>query len=342
MPDWEAMGTLGGNLGLLTPEGYTGEEWTPNDPYPADHWTLKKSLDELQRATFIHDNYGVDYIDNGMNLSLLMELMQRNLITAADLDGINLVWGNMDAVEQIMDKMCRREGIGDKIANGTYETAKYFAALKGNPDIMKYSMTTHRYGQPAHTVRGGCKSAISYITTIKPNCHTEGNAKGAALMGQQDVAYANNSAVICMFVRGRWGTEGMANMMTAATGWTGYTYDEFQLVGTRSHALGRIFEMYTQMNDPEFTPVAWDHNVAWRWFNEPFTAGPWPKGVSTRWEEGLTVDEDLLYNESMPEYYRARGATPTTGIPTEATLEELGIRDIAGSYAAELLSRYGE
>ena len=340
MPDWEAMGVLGGNLGLLLPEGYPN--WTPNDPYPGNHWDLKVALDKLQYATMIHDNYGIDYIDNGMNLALIMELRQRNLITVADIDGIDLKWGDIGAVDEIMDKMVHREGIGDKIANGAYETGKYFAALKGNPDIMNYVMCTHRYGQPAHTVRGGCKSALSYITTVKPNCHTEGNAEGAALAGQQNVAYSSNSAVICMFVRGRWGTEGMANMMTAATGWNDYTYDMYTLAGTRAWHMGRIFEMYTQMDDPEFSPTAWDLNAAPRWFNDPFTAGPWPKGTSTRWEEGLTVDHDKTYNEKLPEYYLARGCTPTTGIPTDAKLEELGIRDVVGSYAAELLSRYGE
>jgi aldehyde:ferredoxin oxidoreductase len=339
MPDWEAMGVLGGNFGLLLPDSHHG--WHPRDPWPGNNWDLMKGLSKTQHATFLHDNYGIDYIDNGSNFALLMELRQRNLITVADLDGIDLKWGDIHATEAMLDKMVHRDGVGDKIANGTYETGKYFAEKKGNPDIMKYVMTTHRYGQPAHTVRGGCKSAVSYICNVKPNCHTEGNAEGEAVVGQQNVAYANNSVVICIFVRGAWGSEGMASMVSAATGWSGYTYDDFRMTGDRAYQMGRIFEMHTQMNDPEFTPVAWDRQAAWRWFNEPFTAGPWPKGTATRWEDGLVVDEAKLYNEKLPAYYTARGCSTTTGIPTVAKLEELGIRDVCGSQATTLLNTYG-
>jgi aldehyde:ferredoxin oxidoreductase len=339
MPDWEAMGVIGGNFGFLLPDDHP--DWHPRDPWPGDNWDLMKGLNKTQHGTFLHDNYGIDYIDNGSNFAQLMELRQRNLITVADLDGIDLKWGDIHAVEAMMDKMVHREGVGDKIANGAYETAKYFAELKGNPDIMNYTMCAHRYGQPAHTVRGGCKSASSYITNIKPNCHTEGSAEGEALAGQQNVAYANNSAVICLFVRGAWGVEGMEQMMRAATGWSDWTYDNYRLTGDRAYAMGRIFEMYTQMDDPEFSPVAWDQQAPWRWFNEPFTAGPWPKGTSIRYEDGLVVDWDKTYNEKLPAYYTARGCTTTTGIPTDAKLDELGIRDVVGSCATALLNKYG-
>ncbi|MFC1787504.1 aldehyde ferredoxin oxidoreductase C-terminal domain-containing protein [Halobacteriota archaeon] len=339
MPDWEAMGVLGGNLGFIKPDG---TDYTPNDPYPGDQHDMHEGQNKLLRATFIHDDLGIDYIDNGMNLSLIMELMQRNLITAADIDGINLVWGNIDAVNEMTYKMATRDGIGDKLANGAYETGKYFAELKGNPDIMNYVMTTHRYGQPAHTVRGGCKSALSYLTTVKPNCHTEGSAEGEALIGQQDVAYNSNSAVICMFVRGTWGADGIAAMTAAATGWNDWTWDDNLAVGARAAALCRMINMYTQMGDPEFTPQVWDGQTAPRWFNDPFTAGPWPKGTSLRYEDGLVVDKDKLYNEKLPEYWTLRGFTPNTGIPTAAQLSKLGISDVCGSEAAEMISKFGE
>ena len=145
-----------------------------------------------------------------------------------------------------------------------------------------------------------------------------------------------------MFVSGSWGNDGKAAMMTAATGWSGYTYDMYQLVGTRAHAMGRIFELYTQMNDPGFSPTAWDQQAAWKWFNLPFTAGPWPKGTSLLYEDGLVVDEAKLYNEKLPEYYRLRGCTQTTGIPTAAKLAELGLSDLLGSAVTELLNKFGE
>lgn len=339
MPDWEAMGVLGSNLGFIIPDDHP--EWTPNDPYPGDVWDMHESQNKLLRATFIHDDLSLDYIDNGMNLGFLMELMQRGYITSADLDGIDLTWGNIDAVDEMVYKIATRDGIGDKLANGAYETAKYFAELKGKPEIMNYVMCTHRYGQPAHTVRGGCKSALSYLTVVKPNCHTEGSAEGEALVGQQDGAYMGNSLVICLFVRGTWGIDAINAMIKAATGWD-WTNDDLSMVGPRSAAMCRIINLYTQTGDPEFTPQVWDGQAAWKWFNEPFTAGPWPKAGSLRYEEGLTVDKDKLYNEKLPEYWQARGWTTSTGIPTAAKLEELGISDVCGDMAAEMISKFGE
>jgi aldehyde:ferredoxin oxidoreductase len=338
MPDWEAMGVLGSQLGFLKPDG---TDYTPSDPYPGDVWDMHEAQNKLLRATFIHDDLSFDYIDNGMNLGFLMELMQRGYITSADLDGIDLTWGNIDAVDEIVHKIALREGIGDKLANGAYETAKYFAELKGKPEIMNYVMTTHRYGQPAHTVRGGCKSALSYLTVAKPNCHTEGSGEGEALVGQQDAAYMGNSLVICLFVRGTWGTDAINAMIKAATGWD-WTNDDLAPVGPRSAAMCRIINLYTQTGDPAFTPQVWDGQAAWKWFNAPFTTGPWPKGTSLRYEDGLVVDKDKLYNEKLPEYWAARGWTTSTGIPTAAKLDELGISDVCGSEAAEMISKFGE
>ena len=228
------------------------------------------------------------------------------------------------------------------MGNGAYETAKYFAELKGNPEIMNYVMTTHRYGQPAHTVRGGCKSALSYLTTVKPNCHTEGSAEGQSLINQQNAAYNSNSMVICMFVRGTWGVDAITAMTQAATGWNDWDNDKTMDVGDRAATLCRIINMYTQMGDPEFTPQVWDGQAAWKWFNAPFTAGPWPKGTSLRYEDGLVVDHDKLYNEKLPEYWGLRGFTPNTGIPTAAKLSALGISDVCGNEAAEMISKFGE
>jgi len=341
MPDWEAMGVLGGNLGLLKPDSKPVEWHDAREPYPGDIWDMHESQNKLLRATYIHDDLSFDYIDNGENLSLLMELMEKKLITAADLDGINLVWGDIDAIEKMVYKIALREGIGDKLANGCYETGKYFAALKGKPEIMNYVMCTHRYGQPAHTVRGGCKSALSYITTVKPNTHTEGSAEGQALIDQQDAAYNSNSMVICMFVRGTWGIDAINALTKAATGWD-WKNEDSMANGARAAALCQIINLYTQTGDPAFTPQAWDQQAAWKWFNVPFTTGPWPKGTKIRYEDGLVVDKAKLYNVKLPDYYTKRGFTPKTGIPTAAQLEKLGVSDVAGSIAADLIKKFGE
>ena len=174
MPDWEAMGMVGGNLGYMEMEGSD-----PGQPFTGDHNDQAENLAKLQFTTFLHDNYGLDFIEGGGNLALIMELYQRGLIDADDVDGIEMTWGNVHAVDELLKKIVHREGVGEHLAQGTYETAKYFAELKGKPEIMDYSMTAHRYGQPAHDVRSPAdKSAMEYVTVNRACIHTGGGGSG--------------------------------------------------------------------------------------------------------------------------------------------------------------------
>lgn len=330
MPDWEAMGMVGGNLGYMEMEGSD-----PGQPFTGDHNDQAENLAKLQFTTFLHDNYGLDFIEGGGNLGLIMELYQRELINADDLDGIEMTWGNVHAVDELLKKIAHREGVGDKLANGTYETAKYFAELKGNPEIMDYSMTAHRYGQPAHDVRSPAdKSAMEYVTVNRACIHTGGGGSGfkqfdwpAAIAGQNGTC-ATNSLSICSFAGGNWGGFTL-DILKAATGWDDYTEEDLNAVGAREYALSRIFDVHTmQLTDPK---EQYDKQVPPRWFNDPLPTGPHKGAVSY---EG---DTDKLFNEDLPAYWAARGWTEDKGIPTVDTLKDLGIDDIAEEYAKQHL-----
>jgi aldehyde:ferredoxin oxidoreductase len=328
MPDWEAMGQCGGMLGMIEMEGRT-----PNEAFGGDHHDLAECLAKTQFITYIHDNYGLDYIEGGCNLGMLMELRQRNLITAADLDGIDLKWGDVHAVDALLKKIVHREGIGDKLANGTWESAKYFAALKGKPEIMKYSQTTHRYGQPAHGVRGLDKDALEYVTVERPNVHTDGGGAGflkgdyAAAAADQNGKSVVDSLVYCSFARGHW-TGKTAAFLAAATGWTDYKEEELPLVGARWYSMARIFNLFTQgIKDPK---TEWDGLLTDRWFQDPLPTGVDKGGVA------YGGDKNKLMNEALPAYWKVRGWTEDKGVPTAATLKTLGIDDICEQYASTL------
>jgi aldehyde:ferredoxin oxidoreductase len=330
MPDWEAMGMVGGNLGYMEMAGTT-----PSDPFTGDHNDQAENLAKLQFTTFLHDNYGLDFIEGGNNLALLMELRQRNLITPDDLDGIDLQWGDAHAVDALLKKIVNREGIGDKLAQGTYETAKYFAELKGNPDIMHYAVTAHRYGQPAHDVRsGGDKDAMEYVTVSRACAHTGGGGSGfkqgdwaAAISGQNSTA-ATNSLVHCTFAAGHYAGK-TVDIIKAATGWTDYTEEDLLAVGAREYALSRLFDIHIQqLTDPK---EQWDKLVPYRWFNDPVPTGPLAGNVA------YDGDSSTLFDVNLPAYWKERGWTEDKGVPTQQTLKDLGIDDIAGDIASQHL-----
>ncbi len=332
MPDWEAMGMVGGNLGYLEMPGAT-----PDDPFTGTHFDRAEALAKTQYTTFIHDNYGIDFIEGGALLALLMELRQRDLITPADLDGIDLQWGDVHAVDAIVKKIVARQGIGDVLARGTYETAKYFAEKKGKPEIMDYSMTCHRYAQPAHGVRANaCGNAMSYLVAIRPTEHTSGSRipfnRGDvdAAIAAENVQAFNNSLVICSFAAGHW-TGKTVDLVKAATGWEDFQEAEIGKVGERAYALGRLFNLYCQgIKDPKKEWDCPEMVPAKRWFSEPLPAGP-HKG-----KMAYDGDMDKVFNQLLPEYWKKRGWTEDKGIPTAEKLKELGIDDVAEAIAAQL------
>ena len=51
-------------------------------------------------------------------MAFAVECYENGLLTKADTDGLELTWGNSDAQVAVLEKMCRREGIGDVLADG--------------------------------------------------------------------------------------------------------------------------------------------------------------------------------------------------------------------------------
>jgi aldehyde:ferredoxin oxidoreductase len=330
MPDWEAMGMVGGMLGHMEMEGSD-----PGEPYTGTTADQAEALAKLQWTTFVHDNYGLDFIEGGALLGLLMELRQRDLISVEDLDGVDLKWGDVHAIDEIMKLIINRDGIGDVLANGTWEAAKYFAEMKGNPEIMDYSMTGHRYGQPAHDVRSPAdKDALEYVTVNRPCAHTGGGGGGfkqgdwAAAIAGQNGTCATNSLSHCSFAGGNWGGNSL-EMLKAATGWDDFSEEELNAVGAREYALSRLFDIHTmQLSDPK---EEWDKLFPPRWFNDPLPTGPHKGAVAY---EGNTSQ---LYDVNLPAYWKERGWTEDKGIPTLDTLKDLGIDDIAADIAEQHL-----
>lgn len=330
MPDWEAMGMVGGNLGYMEMDGVD-----PGKPFTGSVKDQAEHLAKLQYTTFIHDNASLDFIEGGANLALVMELVQRGFIDKNDLDGIDLQWGDVHAVDEMVKKIVAREGIGDKLAQGTYETARYFAELKGKPEILNYSMTAHHYGQPAHDVRSPAdKNAMEYVTVNRACAHTGGGTGGfksgdwAAAIAGQNVNAAQNSLVHCQFPAGHWAGSRI-DLIKAATGWSDFSDEDLQLVGAREYALSRLFEIHIrQLKDPK---AEWDRQVPPRWFNDPLPTGSQKGAVAY---EGKP---DVLFNEALPAYWKERGWTEDKGVPTLDTLKKLGIDDVAGDVAKEHL-----
>jgi aldehyde:ferredoxin oxidoreductase len=79
----------------------------------------------LRMIAFLN-RMGVDALSSGETIGWAMECRQRGLLSPADLGGLDLRWGNREAIEALLGLIVRREGIGDLFAEGTRQLARHF------------------------------------------------------------------------------------------------------------------------------------------------------------------------------------------------------------------------
>ncbi len=70
------------------------------------------------------NRYGMDTISCGATIAFAMEAFEKGLITRKDTDGIDLTWGNMTGVIELLHKIAKKEGIGAALSEGTRKAAK--------------------------------------------------------------------------------------------------------------------------------------------------------------------------------------------------------------------------
>ncbi len=92
-PELEAFTGLGANLGIT------------------DAGAVFVLLDLVDRC-------GLDVNETGWVVGWVMECYEKGIFTQKDTDGLEMVWGNAEAVRQLIPRIARREGIGDLLAEG--------------------------------------------------------------------------------------------------------------------------------------------------------------------------------------------------------------------------------
>ena len=93
---------------------------------------LNDNLESVIKANDICNRYGIDTISAGGALAFAIECYENGLITKQDTDGIELTWGNHQAIVAMLEKLVRREGFGDvllsnitvSVTNGTSKMIK--------------------------------------------------------------------------------------------------------------------------------------------------------------------------------------------------------------------------
>ena len=288
----------------------------------------------VSKATELCNAHSLDTISCGVTIAFAMECFENGLLTLEDTDGIELRFGNADAVVKIVDMVGRREGIGDLLAEGSKRVAEKLG--KGSEEY-----AVHAKGQeyPMHEPRYKRGLAIGYAVSptgadhmhslhdsrlinmgddgFQPNgglrsmgilnpipLESLGHEKVRAFTYRTVERVASNCLCLCNFVP--WSMDETVKMARAATGWDVSEYEYYKL-GERALTLARIFNIREGFG-PE------DDRLA------PRSYGPTTSGALA--EGGIDPGE---LEQAVHTYYAMMGWNRETGVPTRDKLWELGV-----------------
>lgn len=119
--------------------------------------------DRLNRA-------GMDTISAGGTIAFAIECYERGILSKEDTDGLELTWGNSEAMMALLDKMIARDGIGDLLADGVKRAAEKIG--KGSE---QYAIHSGGQELPMHDSRLDPGLAVHYSVEAMPGRHTQGS-----------------------------------------------------------------------------------------------------------------------------------------------------------------------
>jgi aldehyde:ferredoxin oxidoreductase len=278
------------------------------------------SSESLIVANDLCDVLGLDTISMGVTLAFVAEALERGWLSREEV-GVPFGWGEWRGMLDLVQMTARREGFGDRLAEGAWRLAETL-----HPDATQAVYAVKRLELPAHSARALKGLSIGYATATRGGSHhdtrpTPQYAQGFDRRGTKDKpAFAarsqhftavGDSLVLCRFTSergfGLYLDEPYAEMLRAVTGWD-VTVDELEQTGERIVNLERMF------NVREGVRRAADV-LPWRVMHEPIPDGP---------SAGMYCPPDEL-SEMLDEYYRLRGWS-ADGVPTPERLSALGVR----------------
>ncbi len=274
------------------------------------------------------NRFGLDTISGGCTCAFAIECYENGILTDADTGGLKLNWGNADAVIELIQKIARREGIGDVLAEGSRAAARkigknaanYTAEVKGLEAPMHDPRAFHGLGLAyAMSIRGACH--LSHLDLFAeqggvsmPEVGIEGGYVGQTSEGKsklvwvtENLASVLQSTGMCYFGAASLDFNDMTKMLNTTAG-RNYTVEDLLKIGERIWLLKRALNnmMGVTVDDDRL-----------------------PDKILTPTKEGGAAGSVPDIELMMKEYYDIRGLDGQ-GKPKKEKLAAVGLSDIAG------------
>ncbi|MBC7250249.1 MAG: aldehyde ferredoxin oxidoreductase family protein [Anaerolineae bacterium] len=274
---------------------------------------------DIIRANLLCNQLGLDTISAGAVVGMILAAADKGLIAWGEL-GLAPHLSRGEMVASLLERIARREGIGDVLAEG----ARAAGEALGFPEL-----APHVKGMelPAYDPRVSPGMALAYMTSDRGACHLRTYPFGREVSGvlpwfsleqkaefvkrQQDEKAAQECLGVCQFPYGiGLLTDDLPNLLSTASGGD-WSYQRLCLVGERIWNLSRAFDVLLGVDrQADYLPR--------RFAEEPMPDGMGAGHVVSR------ADQDWL----LDRYYRLRG-WDERGLPTPETWERLGLGEFA-------------
>lgn len=287
-------------------------------------WGPNVGVTDPKEATFlthINDGWGMDLKECTFAVSLAMECYEKGVLTRKDTDGIDLSWGNTEGILKLLEKIARREGFGEILADGVKAAADHIGG-----DAPLYAVYVKRGIAPhVHDPRTrwgtlfaeaisdtGSIDGLDFTTRknedLGIDAPTSEPDENVALAQAKSGPYRHveDAVMNCFFFdRIPGALQMMAEVLSAVTGFE-YSPETLLEAGDRITNLLRVYNVREGL-------IPEDDSLSPRLLTPPHD-GP---------QKGKSFAKTL--SKVRKAYYREKGWDEDTGKPLPETLKKLGI-----------------
>ncbi len=276
---------------------------------------LNHDPDSVNMCNWLCNEYGFDTISMGGTIAWAMENYENGVLSLEELDGIDLRWGNSDAIVAMTERICRHEGVGKILSKASVGAADHFGkgyeALvvscgieipQHDPRYIPGLARTYLYDPtPGRHVKGGL--GVGYGSNPPEVKYDYTHTGPADLKGMSGYELTNLGG-FCHFGLAAMPPGQEVRFITAITG---FEYDEEEAlnIGYRSYTMRYAFNIREGLRRN-------DYYISGRIIGDP----PLPAGPTA----GVTVDVEQLGDN----FFKAFGWDTRTAVPSKQTLEKIG------------------
>jgi len=289
---------------------------------------LVDDLEAISYANELCNRFGIDTISTGGAIAFAMEACEKGIIRGKALDGLDLTWGNADAMVETVRRIGTQQGkLGRLLGEGVRS-----AAARIGMNAQEFAVHVKGLELPAHDPRCFGSLAVGYATSNRGACHLqayshplegwitlpglgyeksldphEDEGKGEMVAILQNLMCMFDALKLCKFsLFGGLRVHHMVEFFSLVSG-LDIDLQEFMRTGERIFNLKRLFNCRRGIGrKDDFLPA--------RLLTHP-------RG------EGGAGNYLPHLGKMLNEYYRARG-WDESGVPTGAKLREIGLDDL--------------